>query len=47
MALTAFLERHPEIKRVTLYMDNDLAALPMPGKSKPCSIRISVLSTYG
>lgn len=25
MALTAFLERHPEIKRVTLYMDNDLA----------------------
>lgn len=25
VALTAFLERHPEIKRVTLYMDNDLA----------------------
>lgn len=27
VALTAFLERHPEIKRVTLYMDNDLGGL--------------------
>lgn len=27
VALFAFLERHPEIKRVTLYMDNDLAGL--------------------
>lgn len=27
VALTAFLERHPEIRRVTLYMDNDLAGL--------------------
>lgn len=25
MALISFLERHPEIKRVNLYMDNDLA----------------------
>lgn len=25
VALTAFLKRHPEIRRVTLYMDNDLA----------------------
>lgn len=27
VALTAFLKRHPEIRRVTLYMDNDLAGL--------------------
>ena len=27
VALTAFLERHPEIRRVTLCMDNDLAGL--------------------
>ncbi len=27
VALTAFLERHPEIRRVTLHMDNDLAGL--------------------
>ena len=27
VALTAFLERHPEIRRVTLYMDNDPAGL--------------------
>lgn len=27
VALTAFLERHPEIKRVTLHMDNDLAGI--------------------
>ena len=27
VALTAFLERHPEIRRVTLYMDNDLGGL--------------------
>ena len=25
MALVAFLERHPEITRVALYLDNDLA----------------------
>ena len=27
VALTAFLERHPEIRRITLCMDNDLAGL--------------------
>ena len=27
VALIAFLERHPEIRRVTLYMDNDLGGL--------------------
>ncbi len=27
VALTAFLERHPEIRRVSLYMDNDLGGL--------------------
>lgn len=27
MALTAFLNRHPEIRRVTLYMDNDTGGL--------------------
>lgn len=27
VALTAFLERHPEIRRVTLHMDNDLAGI--------------------
>lgn len=27
VALTAFLKRHPEIRRVTLYMDNDLGGL--------------------
>lgn len=27
LALTAFLERHPEIRRVTLHMDNDLGGL--------------------
>ncbi len=27
MALIAFLERHPEIRRVNLYMDNDLGGL--------------------
>ena len=27
VALTAFLERHPEIRRVTLHMDNDLGGL--------------------
>lgn len=27
MALTAFLERHPEIQRVNLCMDNDLGGL--------------------
>lgn len=27
VALAAFLERHPEIRRVTLHMDNDLAGL--------------------
>lgn len=27
VALSSFLERHPEIKRVTLYMDNDLGGL--------------------
>lgn len=34
MALTAFLERHPEIKRVTLYMDNDLGGLTNARKIK-------------
>ncbi len=27
MALIAFLKRHPEIRRVSLYMDNDLGGL--------------------
>lgn len=27
VALTAFLDRHPEIRRVNLYMDNDFAGL--------------------
>lgn len=27
VALTAFLERHPEIRRINLYMDNDFAGL--------------------
>ena len=27
VALIAFLERHPEIRRVNLYMDNDLGGL--------------------
>ena len=27
VALTAFLNRHPEIRRVNLYMDNDFAGL--------------------
>lgn len=27
VALTAFLKRHPEIRRVSLYMDNDLGGL--------------------
>ena len=27
VALTAFLERHPEIRRINLYMDNDLGGL--------------------
>ena len=27
VALTAFLKRHPEIRRVNLYMDNDLGGL--------------------
>ena len=34
MALTAFLERHPEIKRVTLYMDNDFGGLTNARKIK-------------
>jgi len=34
VALTAFLERHPEIKRVTLYMDNDLAGITNARKIK-------------
>ena len=34
VALFAFLERHPEIKRVTLYMDNDLAGLKNARKIK-------------
>ena len=34
VALTAFLERHPEIKRVTLYMDNDLGGLTNARKIK-------------
>ena len=34
VALFAFLERHPEIKRVTLYMDNDLAGLKNAQKIK-------------
>ena len=34
VALIAFLERHPEIKRVTLYMDNDLAGLTNARKIK-------------
>lgn len=34
MALTAFLERHPEIKRVTLYMDNDFGGLANARKIK-------------
>jgi hypothetical protein len=34
VALTAFLERHPEIKRVMLYMDNDLAGITNARKIK-------------
>ena len=34
MALFSFLERHPEILRVTLYMDNDLAGLVNARKIK-------------
>lgn len=34
VALTAFLERHPEICRVTLHMDNDLAGLVNARKIK-------------
>lgn len=34
VALTAFLERHPEISRVTLYMDNDLAGISNARKIK-------------
>jgi len=34
VALTAFLERHPEIRRVTLYMDNDLAGITNARKIK-------------
>ena len=34
VALTAFLERHPEIKRVTLYMDNDFGGLTNARKIK-------------
>lgn len=34
VALTAFLERHPEIRRVTLHMDNDLAGITNARKIK-------------
>lgn len=34
VALVSFLERHPEIHRVTLYMDNDLAGLVNARKIK-------------
>ena len=34
MALTSFLERHPEIRRVTLYMDHDLAGFVNARKIK-------------
>lgn len=34
VALVSFLERHPEIRRVTLYMDNDLAGLVNARKIK-------------
>ena len=34
VALTAFLERHPEIRRVTLYMDNDFGGLTNARKIK-------------
>ena len=34
MALTSFLERHPEIRRVTLYMDRDLAGFVNARKIK-------------
>ena len=36
VALVAFLERHPEITRVALYLDNDLRAGSTPGKSRHC-----------
>ena len=42
VALTSFLERHPEIRRVTLYMDHDLAGFVNARKSRPCSTRINV-----
>ena len=34
VALTSFLERHPEIRRVTLYMDRDLAGFVNARKIK-------------
>ena len=34
VALAAFLERHPEIRRVNLYMDNDLGGLKNARKIK-------------
>lgn len=34
VALTAFLERHPDIRRVTLYMDNDFGGLTNARKIK-------------
>lgn len=34
VALVSFLERHPEISRITLYMDNDLAGLVNARKIK-------------
>ena len=34
VALTSFLERHPEIRRVTLYMDHDLAGFVNARKIK-------------
>lgn len=36
VALISFLERHPEITRVALYMDNDLAGLTNARKSRRC-----------
>lgn len=34
VALVSFLERHPEIRRITLYMDNDLAGITNARKIK-------------
>ena len=38
VALIAFLKRHPEIRRVSLYMDNDLGGLKNARRIKAPSL---------